>query len=247
MCCLITCLFSASFAFADNNLDIQALEKLVAEKQYSDALIKIQELRQNPNYANSPELIYNLGLSEWFLEQFGPALAHFRLASHLKPFSLKNIKTLLWAENELENIQKITVRKDPLMAKISLFAWPQFFFALALIPIGAALFIAVRNKSWSTSKKLNIFWPLACLSLVLFALFLTSQNTNQRVFATLTSSESINAYAGPSDESIDVGLLYPGDSVEVLQKQEEWWQIQATEIPAGWVRSNNLKVHSRLD
>ncbi len=247
VCCLIICLFPLAFAHADNNLDLQSLEKLIAEKQYSDALIKIQELRQNPNYNNSPELIYNLGLSEWFLEQHGPALAHFRLTNYLRPYTLKNLTTLRWAQDEIENIQHITLRKDPLLATLSLYLWPQYFFALSFLLLPYMAFVASRNKSAPLAPRLLKTLPWAGLSALLFVFFLIGQGQTHRVFATLVSLDAITAYAGPSDQSVDVGQLFPGDSVEVLRRDEAWWQIRTSDIPSAWVQANNLKVHSRLD
>lgn len=248
VCCLITCFLPLAFAQADNNLDLQSLEQLIAEKQYSDALIKIQELRQKPNYDQSSELIYNLGLSEWFLEQYGPALAHFRLATYLKPYVLKNVNTLKWAHEELETIQSMTLRKDPILASFYLFVWPQYFFGFSLFLLGTSVFVALRNKTVSSfSQRLFKILPYTGLSLAMFMFFLLGQSQVHRTFATLISLDPTQVYAAPTNESIDVGTLNPGDSVEVLAQQEEWWQIQTHDIPSAWVRSNNLKVHSRLD
>lgn len=228
-------------------LDIQSLENLIAEKQYSDALIKIQELRQNPDYVHSAELIYNLGLSEWHLEQFGPALAHFRLALHLKPLSMQNIKTLSWAERTLEDIQKLSLRSEPFRSSVSLYVKPIYLFALSLLALAVAAFNASRNKGAGLREKFRGLAPLFGLSVLAFLGFLFLNGQTQRLFATLVASDSVIAHAAASEKSADIGILHPGDAVEVIKKTDDWWQVQASAIPSGWVKATNLKIHNRLD
>lgn len=204
-------------------------------------------MRQDPAYTYSNELIYNLGLNEWFLEQFGPAMAHFRLAQYIHPYSWKNFQTLSWATQELEDKYNLSLRQDPIFMRLSLWLPPKLLYGFSLCFLFIAGFLAMRTKALPWRARITKAAPGLSLSFIVFCLFVFVQSQHQRVFATMILAEPSLAFSAPSDEAADIGYIYPGESVEVLKTTENWWQIHASGIPSGWVNAAALQIHNRLD
>lgn len=216
---------------------------------YSLALIDWHTLLQDPKYARSEEVLYNLALTEFKMHEYGAALAHLRRAQALNPVSFKIYKTINFVRQTIEKKEFYTVDSEPL-AKMILIWLPKFvLIALFILCIGAGTFIALSRYREGLG-----FWPyirsyvvLALLSLVPLALLVLQINFQSERFATLVSLKPVTIYTKNSLKAPEIGTLKAGDVFQIIKPvsadSEGWQAVTASGTPFGWIKTDAYIVY----
>ncbi len=242
---------STPFAYAKANTTY-TLESGIAHfesGEYSLALIAWYQLLQDPIYANSEEVLYNLALTEYHLKDYGSSLAHLRQAQALNPISFKIHKTIGYVKKAIETKDYYQVSSEPYF-KTFLQWLPKFFFLLLFVLcLGAGTLVASRQRSegikfWDYFKSYIYFLALALIPLGLLYLQIKIQSES---FATLTGTKSIPLFTSKSTKAPELGQLKVGDAFKILQTEvnskQNWLAITTPDIPFGWIRTGSYILY----
>ena len=213
-----------SLSYGNNELKIIAKEvntlaiEKYKKKKFSEAALDWNQHRKTWDHVNSPEILHNLGLTEFQLGNFGPAIAHLRQALHIHPFSLKIQGSLNWVMEETEKKIYNKVLQNPL--KLRIFnKFPYFLLVLLFsTPLMISTYVALRCSS-KNKKALSFFKPFIIglsLSLIFIGLLAYKSHLDTQIFATFTGKLPYSLYSAPSLDAPHLGSIYTGDAFQIL-------------------------------
>lgn len=221
------------------------------KKQYPEARDAFQQLIEQKNL--SPEVLHNLALTYFQLDQAPWALALWRKALSIDPgfrparMGRDFVEMKLHARGyEQDRIGELIQRN---LEFISFFEalWMVAF----LLTLSGWLWIrygAARKKALSEESPLPAF-PLAAilLSVVLLGnLGLVAMKLNfvlktrATVVAKKTSARSL-----PSEEGVNLFELNGGSEVLIRRRDKDWLQVQNSDGSSGWLPASELFITSQ--
>lgn len=220
--------------------------------EYSKALVDWHSLLQEKKYNRSPELLYNLALTEFKLDDYGPALAHLRKAQVINPFSFKIFKTMNVFKKAIAEKEFYHVESESFV-KI-LFSWlpKSIFMILFLIALGSGAIVALRQKAsevtfWQYLRPYLIFVTVSAVPLGL--IYIQNQIKSQ-IYATLVGNSPAVIYTSHNTEAPEIGTLRVGDVFQVLEAEktsEGWLAVTTSQVPMGWIKADSYIVHRGPD
>lgn len=242
---------SISYALDSNDTTLQSGLEHLESKNYSLALIDWHTLLQTKKYSYSPEVYYNLGLTEYKLGEFGAAIGHLRKAQTIDPFSTKISRTLSYVEKRLAEKEFYKVQETSYYELILTKVPKTLFLFLALLLITLGVRDGMRHKKlgidfWSFFRR-YILYIIA--SLIPLGLLFAQSSISSRKYATLTGEFSAKIYATPNSNAIELGRIKIGDSFQILEvldgedKKTRWHSVATSDIPFGWISSDSFIVH----
>lgn len=216
---------------------------------YSKALVDWHTLLQDKNYSRSPELLYNLALTEFKMDDYGSALAHLRKAQVISPFSVKIYKTMVLFKKSIAEKEFYHVESES-YAKIIFYGLPKTLFVgffIFLILAGSVLVIKKRSEQipfWSYLRPYVLFLVMSALPLCLIYL---QNKVRSETFATLTGNMPAIVYTSHTSKAPELGTLRVGDVFQVVKPDtkanEGWLAVTTNDIPLGWIKANAYIVH----
>jgi tetratricopeptide (TPR) repeat protein len=230
------------------NSAIQAYEN----KSYKNAeTLFLELLKQDPE---SPELLQNLGLTYYNLDDKGRALTYFRSLSYLEPRDINIYKTIDLIESKLvnknfdhdrsflEDINLILLRWLKLPELLTLHFITFLFFGIFLTK-----HISEKKKKSQVGERSALFSPQLYAGLTFFiiltGLLILKISFENIEMATIISKNKITLKSGPSDNAADLYELFEGFEVEVESKFKDWAQISYQNQYVGWVKNSNIALH----
>lgn len=200
----------------------------------------LQLLTESPN---DPVLLYNLGLVELTDQHPGRALAYWRKALYLKP----GYRPALDGISKIEKLKKSNLPDYAFWQKIPFYFSLSFFLAATLLFLVLSVFSAVRRQRAIKLQmsRPTLMLPLALsgstlmfLCLALLTYFLVHQKKLGIVIA------DAPVHSSPSDESPALFNFSEGDEVSIFRENENWIQVQKSATALGWIKKNQLFIHS---
>jgi tetratricopeptide (TPR) repeat protein len=192
--------------------------------------------------ATSPALHFNFGNACLRLGRVGHAIHQFRLAQRLAPRD-GDIAANLKVAHERAGLAAPEERRGIL--RLLLFAHERLTLREALICFAAFWFLGFillhTRAIWRRPRGLVV--PALCLlvgAALFISLFLRSQEVGEQPRA-IVVAPTVAAWSGRSEESFGKLFELPeGQEVEVLEEDEEWFKIAASERK-GYVRRSLLR------
>jgi hypothetical protein len=246
-----------SFVFANESTGTIITPETALEhfnsKRFDDAADEWKSLLHSPKYKNSPEILFNLSLAEFKLNQFGDSLGHIRAAQNQKPFSLRIYKTLNHILTTLEQKEFYSPLHESVL-KVILIGLPGlFWFLLSIVTLAIGYFYAMRNAPQDLTLKQFIKpYAISVLASVIPLSFLfLKYKIESETFATLSGTSATLIYSSPDPNSPEVGTLKSGDAFQVLSVKKTrfedslgpWISISTSETPYGWIQTKNFIIH----
>lgn len=215
-------------------------------KNYSKAKLLFQlNLEKEPR---NTTLLYNLGLTEMNLKNWGWASAYWRKSLEIYPGFTESLKSLQYLEDQ----NMISTNKfDPIFKsssfigqRLSLLSIGVFFIFCFSISIRALFnFLSDKRKAFEaeeSSPKFSfkfILVQLACgLSIVLLGLKLMHFSQARATIVSKTASIRLS----PNLESPELLSLNEGEELKVLNKQADWTRVEDLSGTKGWIQKNNI-------
>lgn len=240
----------ATVARADENLFQQGLAAFQGKK-YTEARDAFAKILEEGNVTT--EVLHNLALTEYQLNEKPRALALWRKALTLEPGHARARQGRDFVEAELG---QRGFERDPLslnlrrtLESLSIF---ETFWLLALTSAFAGwLWIrywGARRSALEEERPMPPF-PSAALGLSVIwvlslALVALKAQSLSRVWATITVPNA-QVRSLPSEDGVAVFDLKGGMEVRVRREASGWLQIQNPDGATGWVKESELLITSR--
>ena len=208
---------------------------------FSQSREQFSQLLQS--HPRDPLLLYNLGLVELSDNHPGRALAYWRKALYLKP----------GYSPVLAGMARLQAVKGSPLGDTNPFLWLYWRVSIEILLGGALILFVLTGFFWVRFTAARKFekpaspWGLALSALGFAAITglavhnfqLLHQNTKATVMET-----AVPAHSSPSAEAPSLFEFREGDEVVVRRSQDEWIQVQKSATAVGWVKKNQVLVHS---
>lgn len=252
---LVPILFTAAVlcmqAWAQESTSEDVFQKSLAayqNKQFQEARDGFQKLisegRANAN------LLHNLALTEYQLDQKAMALALWRKALYLEPEfkPARAGRDLLESQGAMRPFERDSVN-------LWRTRWLENFSIHEILWL-TALLLAVTGSLWiryisrrrialEDEKPMPPFPVPATLTALLLLLVIavaTLKAIEVRTQKATVIAASVNIKSLPSDSGVAVGDAGPGSELRVLQKQTGWIQVQNSDGLSGWVKGESVLI-----
>jgi tetratricopeptide (TPR) repeat protein len=218
----------------------QALESFKQSDLAKSRESFLQLLTESPE---DPALLYNLGLIEFTDQHPGRALAYWRKALYLRPGYAPALEGI----SKIEKIKKSNLPAYSFWQKIPLYASLSFFLGLSLLFIVLTTVSAVR---WRRAIKLQTSKPTLTLPIALSGstllflslAFLTYSLAHYQKLGIILADTPV--HSSPSQDSPALFNFNEGDEVSVFRENENWIQVQRSATALGWIKKEQLFIHS---
>ena len=237
-----------SMGFAEPSSEPQGFlqgVKAYQDKDYKKAQSIFASLLDK--HPNNPNLLFNLGLSEFHLGRPGLALGLWRKARSIDRNFSPAHAAVDYARDRLFPNQKTS------SLLYSLYDWltqgsPHFWIFLFMISLfGFGWFAIEYSIQW---KRSPLRWPPWIHALLISTIFsgwvcLVLIMDQNRIKATVIKKDS-PGFAGPSTEFPNLFELQQGQQVRVTKFHGDWIQVRSGSF-SGWVPKSNLILFGRID
>lgn len=201
-------------------------------QEYEEALSFFSDAaKKHPNNAG---ILYNIGVTYYYLENYGEAVYHTRQAFHANPMNRKIRETVLELEYEgdIAHQLELPIPIDPDV--------PYVGFLLLFNGFSAVLLINGMLKK----KKLSIFLPaLAFLIIIALAVFIFSAANHNSAWAVVKETQPIKKI--PRESGIDWFYIDEGTTVAILEEATPFYFIKTGTGVQGWIKKNSLFLDRR--
>lgn len=239
-------LFVVTIAKAKPANEFAEANKLYAEKNFSEAIVKFERMIKEGYTA--PEVYYNLGNAYYKNGNLAAAVLNYERARRLAPadedieFNLKvaNAATI----DKIEPAPRVFYMKwwedfvnskpaDQHSQQGIVFLWIAFF--------SGAIYLFSRH---SVIKRIAFFTGAALLAAALFNFYLSSSQVRSQESNRSAIIFSASAYvkSSPDDNSTNLFMLHSGTKVEVKDELEGWKRIRIANGNEGWIKSDQLET-----
>jgi len=200
-----------------------------------------QLLAEHPQ---DPTLLYNAGLVEVSDKHPGRALAYWRKALYLEP----GFAPVLAGMAHLKKAKLLPPEEEP-----NPFAWLYWRIPLSyLLAISFLLFIAtgILWIRFALQKKMEKPAPLgalitaAILFFVMMGFSVHDYQLNHFETKATIMEPTVAAFASPSADAPSLFEFREGDEVTIRRTQQDWLQVQKSATAVGWVKKNQILIHS---
>jgi len=239
----LLCLFSVSLSAQDANKTFQEANDAYVNKSYDQAIelyesIVTQELK-------SPELFLNLGNAYFQKSKFAQAILSYERGLKLSPND-KDLRANLEITNNQLDSEILEVPPFVLVrwwrGFCNIFS-TNLWAIIQILLMGAMSFfvgkyflkqdVGVKRKSLYTAFAILPFFILAFLAANSKANF---ANNESAVVMTETSIKD-----GPDERSGEINKLYPGNTVIVIDRIEEWRKVKLANQSVGWIPASSIE------
>jgi len=223
---------------ADVATDFQTANKLYAEGKFADAAAAYENILKTGTQSSA--LLFNAGNAEFKAGHLGKAIAAYRQAELLAPRDAELRANLAFVRNQ---VQGATLRESRWQNWVNTLSLNEgalltagfFWLTLALL--------AVRQLRPALVSKLSGFTRLAA-GLTIFSgavLALQAANHFTSSVAVVTAAEA-TARSGPFDEAQTAFTAKDGAELAILDRHDDWVQVQGTAGKTGWLNQKQVKV-----
>ena len=228
---LFLLMFAGSVLAADLAADFSAANRLYAEGKYSEAAGRYENILGTG--AQSPALLFNDANAEFKAGHLGAAIAGYHRASRLSPQDAEIRANLAFVRNQVQGVTHRENRWSDWLGQLSLDQWT--WFAAIAFWLTFLLLAAAQLRPALAPKFKNATLTLALLA-VLFGGILGLQAVNHfsRTTAVVIADGAV-VRSGPFDEAQNAFVLHDGAELPVVDRHEDWVQVDAGSGKTGWL------------
>ena len=195
----------------------------------------------------SPVVEYNLGNTEFKLNNLGPAVLHYRRALRLDPTDAEIQSNLAFAmsfcQDRVEVPEQAAVVRWLRALQHRFGARRQAWLGLGLLWAAAAVVAwrLARPGGWSG----RYGWLLATLILAAALSSISAHDTWRQLDGrrmAVVQQESVDVLAGPGPNNLTLFTVHEGLTLEVRSVREGWLQVSLPNGLNGWIDARALEV-----
>lgn len=234
-----------SFLNAQNTALFDQGKAAYKSERYQDAINAWMKVLDNEQHSAS--LYFNLGNAHYKMNHVGLSVYYYEKALQLDP-SDSAIKTnLAFAENAridaIEPLPKTIFSKwnEAVSGLFTFDGWA--LLSVIMVSLFVFLFLAYYFSTAERAKRL--FFIGSLISVVLFSVcFVMAFKVYNQVAKdrpAIVLAETSEVKSGPSLGSDNAFTLHEGTKVQILNSEENWFQIKLADGKDGWLPSNDVK------
>jgi len=239
----LICLFSVSIFAQDANKAFQEANDAYVNKSYDQAIQLYESIVEQE--LKSPELFLNLGNAYFQKSEFAKAILSYERGLKLAPNDQDILANLESTNNQLDS-EILEVPPFVLVRwwrgfcnVFSTNIWAIF----QILMMAAMAFLVGRYflKQDVGLKRKSLYQALIILPFFLIA-FLAAYskanfaNSESAVVMTETSIKD-----GPDERSGEINKLYPGNTVVIIDKIEDWRKVRLANQSVGWIPVESIE------
>ena len=214
--------------------------KLYEEGKYADAVQAYDKLLSGGDLSEA--LLFNRGNALFKTSQLGRAIASWRQAEQLAPRDPAVRENLTLARTQAQG-GVVSLRRDMFTRYLELLTLNEWAVAGA---IGIWCFFLILGFSQYNPKSASRLRPWLVFSgaaMLVFGLSL-AMALNQFYFTTsaVVISGEVEVRNGPLDESTGMFKLRDGAELNVMDRKDNWLQVEDSAQRVGWVRQDQVLV-----
>lgn len=234
---LFIVVFAVNAMAADIASDFAAANKLYAEGKFVNAAKAYQDILDAGEV--SPALLFNFANAEFKSGRLGGAVANYRFAELLSPHDAEIRANLAFARNQVQGTTFPQSRWRASLGQFSLNEWT-LFAALALWLTFCLLAIQQLKPALAPRLK-SATWIFAALTLF-FGVVLGLQTSAHFSSIAVITFDGTVARSGPFNEAQSAFTLHDGAELPVLDRHEDWVQVDAGAGKTGWLPAKQVAV-----
>ena len=217
-----------------------AANKLYEQNKFAEAASAYEKLLQNGQASEA--LYFNWGNALFKAGQIGRAIAAYQQAEHLSPRDADVRANLQFARNQVQGPTLLPDRLSNWLGRLSLNEWT--WLASAALWIWLLLLAAAQ---WRPGLKPTLRAPglWAGMATLILCVLLGMAVYSERVIPrAVVIAQETTARQAPLEESQNAFTLHDGAEVQILDRKDQWLQVQTDPRRTGWVRRENLLLKS---
>jgi tetratricopeptide (TPR) repeat protein len=235
---LFLLIFAASVFAADSVPDFSTANKLYAEGRYPEAADLYGKILATG--VQSPALLFNNANAEFKSGHLGAAIASYRRAAQLSPHDAEIRANLAFVRNQVQGSSNRDGRWQEWLGQLSLNEWT--LFAVGSLWLTFILLAAVQLKPTLAPKFKNATRLLAALT-IFFGAIVGVQAANHFSHSTaVVTANGLSARSGPFDEAQAAFVVHDGAEFPILDRHEDWLQVDAGAGKTGWLPAKQIAV-----
>jgi tetratricopeptide (TPR) repeat protein len=234
---LFTLIFAANLFAADMTPDFAAANKLYAEGKFSDAARAYEKILETGG--QSATLLFNDANAEFKSGNLGKAIEGYRRAEQFSPHDAEIRANLAFVRNQVQGSTFPENRWRVWLGQLSINEWT----VLAVLGLWVTfiLLTAGQIKPTLAAKLRSATWTFAVLT-IFFGAILGLQAAGHFSQTAVVIAEGAIARSGPFDEAQKAFTLHDGAELPVLDRHENWVQVDAGAGKTGWLPLKQVAV-----
>jgi tetratricopeptide (TPR) repeat protein len=232
----IACL-SGFHAFAEKPpAAFEAANRLYMEEKYSEAATTYGILEQSGQ--KSAALYFNWGNALFKSQQLGKAIAAYREAEELAPRDPDIRANLEFARKQRQGPSLSPNKSQQWLRRLTLNEWAVLMAAALWIFFGALALLQWRPALIRSARGVLIVLGVGTLILCGCAAAAFLNQRSDRL-AIVVTTDAV-AHNGPLDQSPNAFTLHDGAELAVLDRKDEWLQVEVDAGRSGWIRKDQV-------
>jgi tetratricopeptide (TPR) repeat protein len=242
---LLLCCFSL-FGFSQNNQRFEKANALYNDGKYAEAIDIYESILDSK--VHSAELYFNIGNSNYKLNNIAPSIYYYEKALQLSPNDTDIKNNLAFAQNmTIDAIDKVPEVGFSRIFKnvVNTFntdTWAKI--AIGGVIVFVLLFL-MYHFSYATSRK-RIAFIVSVMSLLIglfsVAMAFKKDMLNKKDNPAIVFSQESRVKTDPNQKSEEVFRLHEGTKVQVLDSYDDWKKIQLSDNSIGWIPAKDIKL-----
>jgi tetratricopeptide (TPR) repeat protein len=218
--------------------DFSSANKLYAEGKFSEAATAYETILQSG--VQSPALLFNAGNAEFKAGHLGKAIANYHQAERLTPRDAELRANLAFVRNQ---VQGATLRESRWQNWVNFLSLNEGTLLTAGFFWLTFALLAVRQLRPALVPKLSGLTRLAVVITIFSGAVLALQAANHfnSSVAVVTVAEA-TARSGPFDEAQVAFTAKDGAELSILDRHDEWVQVQNSAGKTGWLSKKQVAV-----
>jgi len=223
---------------ADVTPDFSAANKLYAEGKFPAAAAAYEKILATG--AQSAPLLFNCANAEYKAGNLGAAIASYRRAALLSPQDAEIRANLAFVRNQ---VQGTTVRENPWqgwLGQFSLNAWT--WFTVLALWLTFILLAAGQFRPALAPKLRALTQTFGALTIFFGALTGVQAAQHFSHTTAVVTTDGAVVRSGPFNEAQNVFTLHDGAELPVMDRHDDWVQVDAGAGKTGWLPVKQVSV-----
>jgi hypothetical protein len=240
----LTMLFMAVIVLAEST-PIDETNQLYADKKYSEAILKYEEIIDNHGVA--PELYYNLGNAYFRINELGKAILNYERAVRIAPgyadakFNLEFANQKVIDNIEISDTFFLKKWIEALMKMQTSNTWFIFAAVFFIVSIACLLLFVFGNSR--VLRKSSFYIGVVFLIVSVFSLAFSGIRKNQMINHNegIVMTGAVVIKGSPDKSGTDLFQLHEGTKVFVVSTLGEWYEVKLPNGSIGWVEIKHVE------
>ncbi len=196
----------------------------------------------------SPDVYYNMGNAAWKMDELGEAIWHWNKALKLDP-GMKDAAYNLKFTEKLK-VDRITAVDPSALDAFYKRVWsllsPSNWGVLAVFSFLAMALSLALIKYWKSSIS-RFFVPLTVVFMIA-GLFSAATGWKHQYeldshLKAVVLQPNVYIKSAPLSGSADAFILHEGTEMDVVQKADDWYEIELADGKVGWVQEDQVGIY----